>query len=118
MSKQTPTVKENNNIVWVRWYMLYADGMTPSKDSEYDYIFYRNNYDTLTELTDHIKEDLEEHVDKYVDSEHYRRVVWEIIDRPPKFYIQQQLKWYNKSIKKLTNARDYFLMLEKEISHE
>lgn len=97
-----------NNIVWIRWYKLYADGITPSKDDQYEYQWYHVGHRDADELYRVIEMDLDDSINFFEESEHYRCFRWEYIDKPPQSYIDDQIKWHERSIKHSTMMLNYF----------
>lgn len=97
-----------NNIIWIRWYKLYADGITPSKDDQYEYRWYHVGDRDANQLYACIEMDIEESINFYEESEHYRCFRWEYIDKPPQSYIDNQINEYERSIKYSTIMLDYF----------
>lgn len=97
-----------DDVMWIRWYKLYADGMTPSRDENYNYQWYKVGGRTMGELYYLIEMDLEESINFYEEGEHYRCFRWEYIDKPPQFYIEDQIKWHERSIKHSTEMLEYF----------
>lgn len=97
-----------DNIVWIRWYKLYSDGMTPSCDDNYNYQWYNVGDRNMTELSSAIEMDIEESINLYEEGEHYRCFRWEVIDKPPQSYIRNQIKWHERSIEYSTKMLEYF----------
>lgn len=97
-----------NNVIWIRWYKLYADGMMPSRDEDYNYQWYNIGSHTMDELYGLIEMGLKESINLYEEGEHYRCVRWEYIDKPPQSYIENQIKWHERSITYSTEMLEYF----------
>lgn len=86
------------DIVWVRWYKIYADGVIPTNDEHYNYQWYKRGNRTITELHSCIEMDLEETIELYNESEHYRCFRWEFITEPPSCYIDDTIANCKRSI--------------------
>lgn len=97
-----------DNVVWIRWYKVYADGILPSRDDHYTYQWYNQGNKTLAEMYSIIEMDIEESINFYDEGEHYRCFRWEYIDKPPQSYIEEQIKWHERSIQYSTKMLDYF----------
>jgi hypothetical protein len=98
----------NYDIVWIRWYKMYSDGMTPSSDHNYTYQWFNKGDRTPDEMYSMIEMDIDESINLYEEGEHYRCFRWEYIDRPPEWYIIEQIKYFTKSIKVATQMLEYF----------
>ncbi len=99
------------DVVWVRWYEMYADGITPSDDEHYNYQWYNKGTLTLDEVSEMIEMDLDDSVYGR-EEEHYRGIHWEIIELPPKSYIADQLKYYNSLNAHTVSMIEYYKGLE------
>ena len=96
------------DIVWIRWYKLYADGITPKDDDGYYYQWYHKGDMDLVRLGEIIEIDLDEGIDLYSESEHYRSFHWEFISIPPKSYMEEQLKYYTNLLNHTTSMIKYY----------
>jgi hypothetical protein len=99
-----------NDILWVRWYKLYADGMTPKREQDYEYKFYNKSSDNITEISNYIESDLKTlfEDDYEYESFHYRGIKWEYIDRPPIWHIERQMVESNNAIKFHLQSLDFY----------
>lgn len=100
------------NIVWIRWYKLYADGVVPTQDNEYYYQWYKSENRSLGELHSIIEADLEESISTFEESDLYRCFRWEYIDKPPASYIEQELEGLKRRIRFSTEMVEYLESLK------
>lgn len=104
-----------DNIVWIRWYKMYADGITPSTDDGYEYQWYKvPESGNMVELAISIETDLEESINFYEEGEHYRCFRWEFIDTPPRSYIDDMIKHHKRCIVHSTEMLKYYKGLVNE----
>lgn len=95
------------SIIWIRWYKLYADGMTPKRDNQYDYQWYNKGNRTANEMYSVIEMDLEEQINFYEEGEHYRCFRWEIIDKPPQWYVDRLIEHHTAMISHSTSMIEW-----------
>lgn len=100
--------KAMNDIIWIRWYKLYADGMVPSSDDNYEYRWFHRHGRSISDMTFVIETDIEEDINLYEEGEHYRCFRWEVIDKPPQSYVERMIEYHTSTIKHATAMIEYF----------
>lgn len=100
------------NVVWVRWYEMYgvSDGAIIPSDDHYNYQWYNKGDLNLVQLREIIEMDIEDCV--YGDEPSTRTIRWDFVDKPPKEYIESQLKYYNNLNDHAVSMIKYYKGLE------